>query len=107
MKWLKVFLGLFRRRTIGPLSVSPVGLVLFCLLVAVAIVIYRGVYEAKEIRSHSVNGERRSARGVRKPAGSRQREPEPESGRERQRACTRMPRGGRLGRDGVARFPRV
>ena len=52
MKLRDVLLGLFRRRKIGPLSVSPVGLALFCLFVAVAVVIYQGVYEAKEIQSH-------------------------------------------------------
>ena len=52
MKMLEVMRGLFRRRMIGSLSVSPVGLVVFCLLVAVAVVIYRNVFEAKEINSY-------------------------------------------------------
>ncbi|MBI3371411.1 MAG: hypothetical protein HY017_06590 [Betaproteobacteria bacterium] len=46
------FTDLFKRRGFGPLSVSPVGLTVFCLFVAAAAVISRGVYEDKEIQSN-------------------------------------------------------
>ena len=52
MKFLDFFLGLFKRRKIGPLSVSPVGLAVFCLFVAAAIAISKGVYDDKEIQAH-------------------------------------------------------
>ena len=52
MKFLNFVVGLFKRRKIGPLSVSPVGLAVFCLFVAAAVVISKGVFEDKEIQSH-------------------------------------------------------
>jgi hypothetical protein len=54
MKFGIFLLGLFKRRKIGPLSVSPVGLAVFCLFVAAAVVISKGVFEDKEIRAHVV-----------------------------------------------------
>jgi hypothetical protein len=52
MKFFEFVLGLFKRRKIGPLSVSPVGLAVFGLIVAAAVVISKGVFEDKEIQSH-------------------------------------------------------
>lgn len=46
------FFDLFKRRNIGPLSVSPVGLAVFCLFAAAAGVIANGVFEDKEIQNH-------------------------------------------------------
>jgi hypothetical protein len=46
------FMGLFKRRRIGPLSVSPVGLVVFILLAAVAGIIASRVFEAKELQEN-------------------------------------------------------
>ena len=47
-----IFLDLFKRRNIGPLSVSPLGLASFCLVAAAAAVIAKGVYQDKEIQTH-------------------------------------------------------
>jgi len=52
MKFLGFIGGLFKRRKIGPLSVSPVGLAVFCLLVAAVVAISTSVFEAKEIQAH-------------------------------------------------------
>lgn len=51
MKFFDSVLGLFKRRNIGGLSVSPVGLALFCLVVAAVVVVSRDVFEAKEIQA--------------------------------------------------------
>jgi hypothetical protein len=52
MKFFEFVLGLFKRRNIGGLSVSPVGLAIFGLIVAAAAVIAKGVFEDKEIQAH-------------------------------------------------------
>jgi len=52
MKFLKFVLSLFKRRKIGSLSVSPVGLAVFCLIVVAVVVVSRDVFEAKEIQAH-------------------------------------------------------
>lgn len=52
MKLLEMLRGLFRRRKFGPLSVSPIGLIVFCLFIAGAIVLIRNVFEAKEINAY-------------------------------------------------------
>lgn len=46
------FMDLFKRRNIGGLSVSPVGAVVFCIVVAVAVIISRNVFEAKDLQEH-------------------------------------------------------
>lgn len=51
MKFFDSVLGLFKRSNIGGLSVSPVGLMLFCLAVAAVVVVSRDIFEAKEIQA--------------------------------------------------------
>lgn len=51
MSLLDLVSGLFERHKIGGLSVSPVGLTLFCLVVAAVVVVSRDVFEAKEIQA--------------------------------------------------------
>ena len=51
MRFVEFVLGLFKRRNIGGLSVSPLGLTLFVLVVVAAVVISRDVFEAKEIQA--------------------------------------------------------
>jgi hypothetical protein len=51
MNFLKFLLSLFKRRNIGGLSVSPVGLTLFCLVVVAVVIVSRDIFEAKEIQA--------------------------------------------------------